>query len=123
MPLQSNNILLESLEVRTSDPALSYQVMLFETDLSEDIGPWSEEDLIQMSEPVKQTIFFYQPAAPRPYVNRQQEPKLHGAVAVYERPVQIDLLEPEKREAQKAYFTRPVQFTITLRYRIAEDHQ
>jgi len=120
LPLQSNNILLESLEVRTSDPTLSYQVMLFETDLSEDTGPWGKEDLIQIRGPVEQRVFLYQPASPRPYVNRQKEKKLHGAIAVHERSIPLDLLDPAKTKELKAYFTQPVQFTITLRYRASE---
>lgn len=74
-----------------------------------------------MSGPVEQRIFFYQPSAPRPYVNRQKEKKLHGAIVIHERPIPNYLLEPAKREEQKAYFTRPAQFTVTLRYRIVED--
>ena len=114
--LESDDILIESLQVRSSDPEVPYQLLLFETEPRQLSGELSSEDLIQMS-PVKQRIYTYPAGGPIPYKNRDKMRKIYGGLGIGQRALLVDLLAEETRQEQRAYLQRPVDFSINLRYR------
>jgi hypothetical protein len=114
--LESDNILVESLQVHTSDPEVPYQLLLFETDPHQLSGELDHEDLVQMN-PVNQRLYTYPPGRPMPYTNRDKTRKLHGGLCISVRPMPVELLAEETREKLNAYLQRPVDFIVTLRYR------
>ena len=82
--LESDNILVESLQVHTSDPKVPYQLLLFETDPSQLPGELSNEDLVQMN-PVNQRLYTYPAGGPIPYANRDKTRQLHGGLCIGQR--------------------------------------
>jgi integrase/recombinase XerD len=116
LALAKPDVFIESLEARTDDLEVPYRLLLFERELDAGTDDWGREDFVQMAKPVSQRTFLYQPASPRHYVNAEGKPSLHGAIVVHQRPFLVDLMGPNMREEQKAYLTKPVQFTLTLRY-------
>ncbi|MFC2019518.1 tyrosine-type recombinase/integrase [Chloroflexota bacterium] len=115
--LQSDNVLIDSIQVRTSDPTAPYQLMLFESDPLQKPENWENEDSIQMR-PVVQSTYTYPSYGPMPYTNRNKQKVLYGGIAVYQRPIRVDLLTKSKREEQIAYTQRLIHYTVSLRYSI-----
>ena len=118
--LESEDILVEGLQVRTSDPQVPYQLMLFESDPRRLSGDLSNEDLVQMN-PVTQRIYTYPAGGPIRYVNRDKTMRLHGGLWINQRPLLADLFTEESKEELKAYLQAPVNFSLTLRYRIRRE--
>lgn len=117
MNLEADSILIESMQAHTSDPAVPYRLLLFDSDPHQCPDKWEDEDSIQM-EPVTQRTYTYPAGRPIPYVNRDKENKLYGGIIVYQEPVPIELLAKEKEAELMAYSEHPVHFTIDLRYRL-----
>ena len=111
MELESDDILIQSLRVRTSDPDVPYQLLLFETEPQQISGELSNEDVIQMN-PVKQRVYTYPASGPIPYTNRDKARKLHRGLCISQRALLVDLLSEETREEQKAYLQRPVDSSV-----------
>jgi len=115
--LDADRILIESMQVRSSDPSVPYRLMLFEDDPRKYTEDLENEDTIQMK-PVKQRIYTYQPNSLVPYANEKKQGKLYGGICVYQRPIPINLLREDKKGERIAYLQRPVHFTVLLRYRL-----
>jgi len=114
--LESDDILIESLQVRSSDTEVPYQLLLFETEPRQLSGESSNEDLVQMG-PVKQRIYTYPAGRPIPYKNRDKMKKIYGGLCIGQRALLVDLLSEETRLEQRSYLQQPVDFSITLRYK------
>ncbi len=118
LKLESDNILIESLQVRISEPEMPFRLLLFESDprnMGENID---NEDLVRM-EPVTQRVLSYPVGKVLPYTNREGHGLLYGAVYLYSGPVTL-LIAPEDKETGRAVMERkqPVRFQISLRYQI-----
>lgn len=115
--LKCESILIQSLQIRTSDPEVPYQLMLFECDPRKLSGRVEEEDMIQM-EPITQRIYTYPHGNPLPYVNRDGGKNLHVAIFVFARNIPIDYLVGELNDERGKFLGQAVNFTLTLRYRV-----
>ena len=118
LKLESANILIESLQVRTSEPEVPFKVMLFESDPRKMSGNIGNEDMIQM-DPVTQRVLSYPTGKALPYTNRDGLGELYGAIYLYSRPLTISISPGDKgigRIIQRK--KQPVNLTLTLRYQI-----
>jgi len=118
MELVSPHILIESLQVRTSEPETPYKLMLFERDPEKISGNIVNEDIIQM-DPVTQRLLNYPTGKVIPYVNQDGHGEIYGAIYLYMRPL-IMVMSRKNRRGGKItqYKNRPVNFSITLRYQL-----
>jgi len=118
MELESGSILIESLQVRTSEPEVPFRLMLFESDPRKMSGNTGIEDMIQM-DPITQSVLTYPDGKALPYMNRDGLKELYGAISLYPRPLMMSFSPEDKgvgRIIQRN--NQPVTFTITLRYQI-----
>ncbi|MFC1957467.1 tyrosine-type recombinase/integrase [Chloroflexota bacterium] len=118
LELGSGNIMIESLQVRTSEPEVPFKLMLFDNDPGRVTGNLENEDMIQM-DPVTQRVINYPSGKSLPYINRDRVGELYGAIALFPRPLVMSYSpvgEGGGRIVQKT--DQPVNFTITLRYQI-----
>jgi site-specific recombinase XerD len=118
LELGSDSILIESLQVRTSEPEVPFRLMLFESDPRKITGNIENEDMIQM-DPVTQRVLSYPIGKALPYMNRDGLEELYGAIYLYSRPLVISISPGDKgggRIIQRK--KQPVNFTLTLRYQI-----
>jgi hypothetical protein len=118
LELGSDSILIESLQVRTSEPEVPFRLMIFESDPRKITGNIENEDMIQM-DPVTQRVLSYPIGKALPYMNRDGLEELYGAIYLYSRPLVISISPGDKgggRIIQRK--KQPVNFTLTLRYQI-----
>lgn len=116
MDIEASDILIEDIQVYASDASIPYRLQLFACSPPADVYDWDEEDLIQM-ETVNQRVFTFAPAKALPYTDHDGLKRLHGAIEIGNRPIQIDLLEGDPKDIA-AYYRAPVTYTVTLRYRL-----
>ena len=115
IPLQAGNILIESLQVRTSDPEILYRVMVFAGEAADDPMEWRRRSMIPVEES-KREVFTFAGAAPLPYRSAETS-CLYGGLSIGQRPVRFDLDYDDNLDALKRYHTARVKYEITLRYR------
>jgi integrase/recombinase XerD len=113
--IPSASVLVEGIQVRTSDPDLPFQLMVFENNPGQTNHDLEQEDIIQM-EPVSRRSYNYSPGVPVKYINQEGSPKLFGAIVVYQRPLPVALLSESKRAALLEHLQQPAKFSITLEY-------
>ena len=118
MELESGSVLIESLQVRTSEPEVPFRLMLFESDPRKMTGNIENEDMIRM-DPVTQRVLSYPTGKVLPYANRDGLGELYGAIYLYFRPLVISI-SPDDGWGGKIMQRKkqPVNFTLTLRYQI-----
>lgn len=112
----SASILIEGIQVRTSDPNLPFKLMVFEKDPDQIDQDHEQEDIIQM-EPVSRRTYNFSPGVPIKYVNQGGSNQLFGAIVVYQRPIPVALLPGPKRQDLIDHLQQPVRFFVTLQYR------
>ena len=117
LKIERKSILIQSLQLRTSDPKVPYQLMLFESDPRKLVGRVEQEDMIQM-ESVTQRIYTYPVGNPLPYINRDGKKALHVAICVFARNLPIDFLTGELTNKRKEYLKHAINFILTLRYSV-----
>lgn len=118
MEFESDSVLIESLQVRTSEPEAPFRLMLFESDPRKMTGNIKNEDMIRM-DPVTQRVLSYPTGKALPDANRDGLGKLYGAIYLYSRPLMIST-SPEDEGGGRIiqHKKQPVNFTLTLRYQI-----
>jgi hypothetical protein len=109
--LESGSIIINWVEVRTSDPNVPFQVMVFESQPPEDCSDWEQEDLIRSSL-VNQRVYKYIPSLSWLYQNHEKTPVLYGGVVLGQRPCRFDIPDNEEEN----YYNTPVTITITIHY-------
>ncbi len=116
LELESDSILIESLQVRTSEPEVPFRLMLFESDPRRITGNIENEDLIQM-DPVTQRVLSYPTGKSMPYINRDGLGELYGAIYLYPGPLTISISSGDKEVGRIIQHKKqPVNFILTLRY-------
>jgi hypothetical protein len=113
--LAARHILLSVLRVRTDDPELRYQVMLFEG--KPDNENYAYEDLIQM-EAVQQRIYQFAPERPLEITNPEGVVKLWFGLGVHQRNIPIDMLSSDRAGERKRLYKKPVNFEVSVYYRV-----
>ncbi|MFC1982930.1 tyrosine-type recombinase/integrase [Chloroflexota bacterium] len=118
MELESSSVLIESLQVRTSEPEVPFRLMLFESDPRKVTGNIENEDMIRM-DPVTQRILSYPTGKALPYMNRDGLRELYGAIYLYSGPLIISI-SPEDKGAGRIIQSKkqPINFTLSLRYQV-----
>ncbi len=117
MDIMSDSIIIESLQIRTSDPSAPLKLMLFESNPTTEGFSWQEEDIIQMK-PVTTRIYTFPATQPQPYRNAPAEKKLYGGVGIYPRHLPVALLDARRKSERLDYLKKEIDFEITLRYRL-----
>jgi hypothetical protein len=118
MNVESGNILIENLQVRTSEPEVPFKLMLFESDPTKLHENIENEDMIRM-DPVTQRILDYPTGKALPYTNRDGLGELYGAIHLYHRPLTISISPEDKGDGKIIQRKkRLVCFTLTLHYQI-----
>ena len=117
LDIKANDILIENVQIRSSDPKVPYQLILFEAESPEDPTNWECEDIVHV-EQVRQRVFTYSPNAPLPYTDRNGNNQLHGGIIIGQRPFRFDISYKDNEKEWIDYYQAPVQFVITLRYRL-----
>lgn len=118
MELESGSVMIESLQVRTSEPEVPFRLMLFGSDPRKMTGNIENEDMIRM-DPVTQRVLSYPTEKALPYANREGLGELYGAIYLYSKPLMISISPDDwggGRIMQRKI--QPINFTLTLRYRI-----
>ena len=118
LELELDSILIESMQVRTSEPEVPFRLMLFESDPRRISGNIGNEDMIQM-DPITQRVLSYPVGKALPYMNRDGIKELYGAISLYSRPLVMSISPGDKgvgRIIQRK--KQPVNFILTLRYQI-----
>ena len=117
MELEASEILVDSLQVRSSDLEVPFRLMLFERDPYRDGFDANAEDMVQM-ESVTQRIHRYPAHGAAPYANRDGNRRLHGAVVVDARPISFGVPRTGGQLGRAAARETPVRFELSLRYSI-----
>ena len=78
---------------------------------------WEYEDMIQMK-PIRRRLFTYSPKDPLPYTDGDKQRQLHLGIGIGQRPLRFDISIENNREEWVNYYHTPVNFLVTLRYRI-----
>jgi hypothetical protein len=118
MELEAGSILIESLQVRTSEPDVPFRLVLFESDPKKMTGNIENEDMIRM-DPVTQRVLNYPTGKVLPYANRDGLGELYGAIYLYLRPLMLSISPNDKGGGRIIQRKKQlVNFTLTLRYQI-----
>jgi site-specific recombinase XerD len=117
LPVEAASILIESLQVITSDIRLPFQLMLFTDEAVTDTSEWDARNILH-NEEVTQQLYSYLPAGPLPYTNAAKTNSVCGAIVLGQRPIRLDLNYQRNAEELRKYHVAPVTFKITMRYRI-----
>jgi hypothetical protein len=115
LDIERDSILIESIQVTTSDPEIPYRIRLFAMRPSEDTMDWEKEDLIGMKNKAQRVITFL-PAKSLPYTDIDRQQQMHCAIEPLRRPIRVDLDYEDQREELIEYYQAPVTYQITLRY-------
>ncbi|MFC1942937.1 tyrosine-type recombinase/integrase [Chloroflexota bacterium] len=115
--IESDSILIESIQVITSDPEIPYRLMLFAKKPPEDMLFWEHEELIKMK-CKRQRVITFLPAKPLPYRDIDRQKQLHAAIGPLTRPIRVDLDYETERDELLEYYYAPVTYRIVLRYLI-----
>ena len=75
----SSQILIDSIQIRTSDPAVPYQLMLFEETPPDSITDCENEDIIQMEE-TTQRVYTWGRGFPVRYLNKEGAKQVYGGI-------------------------------------------
>ena len=108
-------MLIDSLQVTTSDVDLPYQVMLFIEPADEDTSAWESRNILPTKE-VRKQLYSHIPPGPVPYTNLAKTSVVYGAICLGQRPVRFDLDYRDDAAALRDYHTAPVTLEITVRY-------
>lgn len=114
---ESDSILIESIQVTTSDPDIPYRIMLFAKRPPERTVEWEQEELIGM-EMKRQRVITFLPDKPLPYTDIDRQRQLHAAIEPQRRSMRSDLNLETQGDEFLEYFHAPVTYRIILRYRI-----
>jgi len=117
LPVEAPSILIESLQVATSDIRLPFQVMLFTDEAAADTSEWEAQNILPTAE-VTQQLYSYLPPSPLPYSNAAKTNAVCGAITLGQRPIRLDLNYQKDAEELLEYHVAPVTLEITLRYRV-----
>jgi len=115
LDLDDNEILIESLQAYTSDPQIEFRLLLFTAKPHDEMMNWRHEDLLQ-SDYNTGRVYTYRPEQPLYYRDYDKSCKLHVGLYIAQRPLRFDLTSDMEKQA---YYSAPVRYTITLRYRVA----
>ena len=113
--IECDSILIESIQVTTTDPEIPYRIMLFAKRPSKHISEWEQEELIGMEMKAQRVITFL-PARPLPYTDIDRQKQLHAAIQPHRRPIRVDLDYKIERDKLMEYYYAPVTYRIVLRY-------
>jgi len=113
LDIRTNEILIESIQVYTTDPGISFRFLLFPARPPESIMEWGNEDLIR-ADMAKQRVYTYYFEKPLYYRNYEESHKVHAGLRIGQRPLRFDLIDEKQK---KAYYEAPVSYKIRLRYR------
>ena len=93
LDLRSNEILIESIQVYTTDPSIGFRFSLFSTRPPDPIIEWDNEDLIQ-NHMMQQRVYTYYSEKPRYYWDYDEAHKLHAGLIIGQRagPVGTDIV-------------------------------
>ena len=119
LDLESSDILVESIQVRSAEPDVPFRLMLFESDPRPDEFEEEMEDMVQM-EMVTQRVYRYPSHGATPYANRDGSPRFHGAVVVGPRPITFGTPRTGERQESANAREAPVVFELSLRYSVEE---
>jgi hypothetical protein len=130
--VKTSRILIESLQIRTSDPEVPFRFILSESNLHV-CNDWEQRDMLQLPEISRETLTVPLGAV-IPYMNRLRQTKLFCGLVIFfnRRPYHFDL-QPEEdvklkepgiydfnngnyNKKVRDYFRKPIAFTITVRY-------
>jgi len=119
--LESSSVLIESLQVRTSEPDVPFRLMLFESDPKKMTANIENEDVIRMN-PVTQSVINYPTGKSLPYMNRASLGELYGAIYLYPRSLMLRISPADKGDG-KIFQQRKqsINFVITLRYQTTSE--
>ncbi len=115
LAIEANEILIESLQAYTSDPHIEFRLLLFTAKPQDEMMNWRDEDLLQ-SDYNTGRVYTYRPERPLYYRDYDKSCKLHVGLYITQRPLRFDLTSDVEKQA---YYSAPVRYTITLRYRVA----
>jgi integrase len=109
-------ILIDSIQVRSSDSHIEYQLSFFESEPPEDTTEWENEDVLKMGQ-VTGRVYTHSHNGPLPYTNQSGQSLIFGALAIAHRPIKHEI-DPLDTAATKTYYQKPITFTITVRHKI-----
>ena len=114
LDIEGNEILIESLQVFTSDPDIPFRLLLFAARPRDDILDWCAEGLLQ-SDLDTRRIYTYRPERPLYYRDYEDSRKVHIGLHIGQRPLHFGLTNDDEKVA---YYAAPVRYVITLKYRM-----
>ncbi len=113
LDIRTNEILIESIQVYTTDTGIGFRFLLFPARPPDSIMEWDNEDLIR-ADMAKQRVYTYYSEKPLYYRNYEESHKLHAGLHIGHRALRFDLIDEKQK---KDYYEAPVSYKIRLRYR------
>jgi len=114
LDIKSNEILIESIQVYTTDPGVDFRFLLFPAKPPELPMEWDNEDLIR-ADWAKQRVYTYYSEKPLYYRDYEGSNRLHAGLHIGHRPLRFDLIDEKQKNA---YYSAPVSYKIRLKYRL-----
>ncbi len=115
LDLDDNEILIESLQAYSTESGIEFRLFLFTAKPDDEMMNWPHEDLLQ-SDYTTGRVYTYHPEQPLYYRDYDKSCKLHVGLYIAQRRLRFDLTSDVEKQA---YYSAPVRYTITLRYRVA----
>ena len=113
LDIEGNEILIESIQVYTTDTRIGFRFFLFPARPPDSIEEWDNDDLIRAGM-AKQRVYTFYREKPPYYRDYEGSNKLHAGLHVGQRPLRFDLITEKQK---KAYYTAPVSYKIRLKYK------
>lgn len=117
MNVVSQNLTLETVEAVTSEPSISYRLMLYSEDPRNEYYDWEREDLIQMRLVSRRRL--NQPLNGLQISLPDNPPTLYVGIVLSQQPMNCDSEDIDIKTGLPtlSFFEKPVQINVTLRYR------
>jgi hypothetical protein len=114
--LKASNIIIESIQIRTSDPAVPYVFILSESDPG-NWEEWEHRSMLPVSKVTQETFTVPLGANGVPYVNSLKQNRLFCGLVIFfnERPYRFDI---HTGTAMRDYYRRPITYKTTVRYMV-----
>ena len=117
MDVEGQNLVAETIEAVTSEPSISYRLMLFTEDPGDKRYDWRSEDLIQM--PMVKRHRLTQPLNGLRISLPEDTRKIYVGIELSQRPVNFETADIDLKTGQvpASFFEKPAEFKVTLYYR------
>jgi site-specific recombinase XerD len=117
--IEASEIEIQSIEVTNSDPDVGYNLSLFVEEAPDELSEWGNQ-AIWTSGIVKSRFKTFKFSEGLNYKDISKTKLLHGGLGIGYRPMRCDLPFDENSPEMRAYYTKPLELDICVRYHILD---